>query len=93
MNEQTTPLPEPQAPRARHPVSIAHLVVGVALLGLSVIWALATSDVVGIEHTRFLLPAPWIVAGAAGLAGLLISDRRALAAQRSGRGEPPPPTT
>ena len=67
---------------ARHPVSIGHLVVGVALLGLGVVWALVAGNAVESKDIRFLLPAPWIIAGVAGLVALIASDRRALAAQR-----------
>jgi hypothetical protein len=68
---------------ARHPVSIGHLVMGVALLGLGVVWALIAGDVVEGSDIRFLLPAPWILAGVAGLVALVTADRRTLAAQRS----------
>ena len=67
---------------ARHPVSIGHLVMGVALLGLGVVWGLIEGWAVEGDDIRFLLPAPWILAGVAGLAALVTSDRRALAAQR-----------
>ncbi|WP_300406718.1 hypothetical protein [Nocardioides sp.] len=67
---------------ARHPVSIGHLVMGVALLGLGVVWGLIEGGAVEGDDIRFLLPAPWILAGVAGLAALVTSDRRALAAQR-----------
>ena len=74
---------------ARHPVSIGHLVVGVALLGLGVVWALVAGNAVEGKDIRFLLPAPWIIAGVAGLVALIASDRRALAAQRRAQPEPP----
>lgn len=51
----------------RHPVNIAHLVMGVALLGLAVIWALIESDVASASDLRWLLPVPWVAAGVAGL--------------------------
>jgi hypothetical protein len=60
----------------RHPVAIAHLVMGVAFAGLVVVWALITTDVVEGDHVRWLLPVPWVLAGAAGLVGLVASDRR-----------------
>lgn len=66
----------------RHPVSIGHLVVGVALLGIAVVWALVAGGAVAGSDIRFLLPAPWIIAGVAGLATLIASDRRTLAARR-----------
>jgi hypothetical protein len=60
---------------ARHPVNIGQLVMGVAFLGLVVVWALIQSDVVGGDDVRWLLPVPWVLAGLAGL----------LATTRSGR--------
>ncbi len=62
----------------RHPVNIAHLVMGVAFAGLVVVWALITTDAVEGDHVRWLLPVPWVLAGAAGLVGLVASDRRQL---------------
>lgn len=60
----------------RHPVNTAHLVMGVAFLGLVVVWALVTGDVVDGGDTRWLLPVPWLVAGAAGIAATLLAARR-----------------
>lgn len=59
-----------------HPVNIVHLVAGVAFAGLTLVWALVVGDVVTGEDVRFLLPVPWVLAGAAGLVGLVASDRR-----------------
>ena len=50
-----------------HPVNILHLVFGVAFLGLVVNWALIESGTVGVHGLRWLLPIPWVAAGAAGL--------------------------
>ncbi|WP_148614150.1 hypothetical protein [Nocardioides rubriscoriae] len=66
------------APSGRHPVSIAHLVMGVAFAGLVVVWALITTDAVTGDHVRWLLPVPWVLGGVAGLVGLVASDRRHL---------------
>jgi hypothetical protein len=41
--------------------------MGVALLGLVVIWALLESDVASASDLRWLLPVPWVAAGAVGL--------------------------
>lgn len=68
----------------RHPVHIAHLVMGVAFAGLVVVWALVTSDAVEGDHVRWLLPVPWVLAGVAGLVGLVVSDRRHLGQQQVG---------
>lgn len=51
----------------RHLVNIGHLVMGVALLGLAVIWALLESGTASASDLRWLLPVPWVAAGAAGL--------------------------
>jgi hypothetical protein len=76
MTDETTevlpedPRPEP-APRSwaagLHPVNVLHLVFGVAFVGLVVNWALIESDTVGAHGLRWLLPIPWVAAGAAGL--------------------------
>ena len=50
-----------------HPVNIGHLVMGVAFLGMVVNWALIESGAVGTHGLRWLLPIPWVAAGAAGL--------------------------
>ena len=50
-----------------HPVNVGHLVMGVALLGLAVIWALIESDVASASDLRWMLPVPWVAAGAVGL--------------------------
>jgi len=50
-----------------HPVNVLHLVLGVAFAGLVVIWALFISDAVDAHDLRWLLPIPWVAAGAAGL--------------------------
>ena len=91
MNDQTGSTHTGQAPGARHPVSIGHLVTGVALLGLAAVWALLVGDTVAVEDIRFLLPVPWVAAGVAGLVALVASDRRALAVQRSARESGTPP--
>ena len=51
----------------RHPVNVFHLVFGVAFLGMVVNWALIESTTVGTDGLRWLLPIPWVAAGAAGL--------------------------
>lgn len=68
--ESTGELPE-QAPRTFaagvHPVNVGHLVMGVAFVGLLVIWALVESGAAASSDLRWLLPIPWVAAGAAGL--------------------------
>lgn len=74
MSDETTQvLPEEPQPAPRswsagvHPFNVLHLVFGVAFLGLVVNWALIESGTVGVHGLRWLLPIPWVAAGAAGL--------------------------
>lgn len=72
VSEQTETLTEEPAPRrgfaaGLHPVNVLHLVFGVAFLGMVVNWALIESGVVETSGLRWLLPIPWVAAGAAGL--------------------------
>ncbi len=69
---------------SRHPLSIGHLVMGVAFAGLTVVWALVAGDIVEGEDVRYLLPAPWVLAGAAGLLALVVTDRRRHGARATG---------
>ena len=50
--------------------------MGVAFAGLTVVWALVAFDVVAGDDVRWLLPVPWVLAGLAGLVGLVARDRR-----------------
>lgn len=50
-----------------HPVNVLHLVMGVAFLGILVIWMLVESGAAGASDLRWLLPVPWVAAGIAGL--------------------------
>jgi hypothetical protein len=60
-----------------HPTHIPHLVMGLALLGLVTVWALVVPlDAVDLHDARWLLPLPWLVAGAAGLVATIFSGRR-----------------
>lgn len=62
----------------RHPVSIGHLVMGVAFGAIVVAWALIQGNVVTGRDIRWLLPIPWVLAGGAGLvAAALTSGRHA----------------
>jgi hypothetical protein len=70
----TTEIPERES--GRHPVNVGHLVMGIALLGLVAVWALIIGDVVDGEDVRWLLPVPWVLAGAAGLIALAITGHR-----------------
>ncbi len=84
--EQPQPAPVVvDEPSGRHPVLVGHLVMGVAFLGLLVVWALIASDTIRGDDVRFLLPVPWVLAGVVGLAALVASDRGRLRRQHAGR--------
>ena len=70
------PLDAPEKPSGLHPVNIAHLVMGVAFAGMVLVWALVQGDVVETDELRWMMPIPWIAAGAAGLAATVWPGRR-----------------
>ena len=70
------PLDAPEKPSGRHPVNIGQLVMGVAFAGMVLVWALVQGDAVETDELRWLLPIPWIAAGAAGLAATVWPSRR-----------------
>jgi hypothetical protein len=70
------PLDAPEKPSGRHPVNIGQLVMGVAFAGMVLVWALVQGDAVETGELRWLLPIPWIAAGAAGLAATVWPARR-----------------
>ena len=47
--------------------------MGIAFLGIVLIWILVESDAVTGDDIRWLLPVPWVLAG---VAGLLATTRR-----------------
>ncbi len=55
----------------RHPVNVGHLVMGIAFAGMVLVWALVADD-----DIRWLLPIPWVGAGAAGLVAMALAARR-----------------
>ena len=59
-----------------HPVNTGHLVMGVAFVGLVVVWALFTADAVDIEHHGWVMGLPWLAAGAAGLVATVLRGPR-----------------
>ena len=71
------PLDAPERSSGRHPVNITQLVLGVAFAGMVLVWALVQGDVVETGELRWLMPIPWIAAGAAGLAATVWPGRRA----------------
>jgi hypothetical protein len=72
----TGPLDAPEKPSGRHPVNITQLVMGVAFAGMVLVWALVQGDVVDTSELRWLMPIPWLAAGAAGLAATVWPGRR-----------------
>ncbi|MFC6154356.1 hypothetical protein [Nocardioides yefusunii] len=59
-----------------HPLHVNHLVWGLVLAGLLVVWGLATTEVLPTDDLRWLLPVPWLVAGGAGLVAAVLGSRR-----------------
>jgi len=74
------PAQTPEAQPARHggwhAVSIGHLVMGLVFLTFVGIWGLVESDAVEWHDLRWLLPLPWLIAGAAGLLAVAGSSIR-----------------
>ena len=71
------PLDAPERTSGLHPVNITQLVLGVAFAGMVLVWALVQGDVVETGELRWIMPIPWIAAGAAGLAATVWPGRRA----------------
>src|SRR4051812_45908272 len=95
MSTPYTPTPaiggaEQQRPSGRHPVSIGHLVMGLAFLGIVAVWLLVQSDVVDDDHIRWLLPVPWVIAGAAGLVATTLTARGRWGTRQTGWVDPAP---
>jgi len=78
----------------RHPVNVGHLVMGIAFLAMVGVWALVQGDVVGDGDVRWLLPVPWVLAGAGGLIALAMTGSRRWSTRQTGWvGTEPPPTS
>lgn len=60
----------------RHPVNVGHLVMGIAFLGMVLVWALVVGGAVPRGDIRWLMPIPWVAAGGAGLVAIALSARR-----------------
>jgi len=73
MNEPTTTT---RLESGRHPVNIGHLVMGLAFASFVAIWALLTAGAIQDESLRWLMPVPWVLAGAIGLAAVALAGRR-----------------
>jgi hypothetical protein len=67
-----------------HPVNIAHLVMGLVLLGAVGVWALVEGGVVANDDLRWLLPVPWVLAGGVGLLAAAVTGPKRYAVQQSG---------
>ncbi len=80
MTEQTRQIPlDADAPTPTgwsHPINTGHLVMGIAFAGLVAVWALITGGVVDDDAIRWLLPIPWVAAGAIGLAAATLGSLR-----------------
>ncbi len=74
--EEDAPADPPSRTSGRHPVSIGHLVMGVAFLGIVVIWALYVTGSADSDDLRWLTPLPWLGAGIAGLIAVIVAPRR-----------------
>ncbi|GHJ61082.1 hypothetical protein NOK12_36000 [Nocardioides sp. OK12] len=74
--DQTGQADEDWWARGRHPVNVGQLVMGLAFLGLVTIWAVLAADALDGDALRWLLPVPWLVAGAAGLLATTVGAAR-----------------
>jgi hypothetical protein len=63
-------------PSGFHPVSVGHLTTGVAVLGLVGAWALWQFGPAGNDDVRWLLAAPWVLAGVVGLVASAVTGGR-----------------
>ena len=75
MNEHDTETTErPAQPTgARHPVHVAHLVMGLAFLGIAAVWLVVRMVDLPADDVRFLLPLPFLFAGGLGLLALVLA--------------------
>ena len=71
-------------PSGRHQISIGHLVMGLAFLGIVGVWGLIQTDTVTGDDIRWLMPIPWVVAGVVGLAATAITGPRRHAVRQTG---------
>ena len=80
---------EPVPPQSGfHRVSVGHLVMGTAFLGLTVVWLLVAGlDLVDLDDAHWLMPLPWLVAGAVGLAATTLRGRFPAADRRTDRAD------
>lgn len=60
----------------RHPINIGHLVMGIAFLCFVACWVIVKTKIVTGGDLHWLLPIPWVVAGAAGLVATVVAGVR-----------------
>lgn len=66
---------EPRPESGFHAVNVGHLVMGVAFLGLTVVWILVVAaDVVDLDDHGWVMGVPWLLAGAVGLAATALRN-------------------
>ena len=73
-----------ERPSGRHQLSIGHLVMGLAFLGIVGVWGLIQTDTVTGDDIRWLMPIPWVLAGVVGLAATAITGSRRYAVRHTG---------
>ncbi len=80
----TDPYDAPERPREEtapeptsgwHGVNVGHLVMGVAFVGLVVVWGLVRSETVHLRDAGWILGLPWLAAGATGLLATVLRRR------------------
>jgi hypothetical protein len=77
MAYETTDLREEESHRgARHDLNLAHLVMGLAFLGIALVWLLAEVGAVPSDDLRLLVPLPFLAAGGLGLLASVLAGRR-----------------
>lgn len=87
--ETTTTVTDPEQVQGfvaagRHPVNIGHLVMGIAFVGLALVWLLHQSDLTDDGTLRWLLPVPWVLAGGVGLVVTAVTSHRRYTTRQTG---------
>lgn len=92
-SDYSTPSTKPERTSGWHTVNVGHLVMGLAFVGLVAVWGAVELDLVPDDNVRWLLPLPWVFAGAAGLIATVVASglrwRRTAAAPVPAYGEVP----
>jgi hypothetical protein len=68
-----------------HPLSVGHLVMGIAFAGLLGLWALYVTDNVNMDQLGWLAPVPWLAAGAIGIVAVVLGPWRRNRAEERAR--------